>query len=79
MREIKMKAISAGPEGHRHIGQKLTVPKGEADELVKGGYAEYTTIHPPEKAVVIPEEKGVIEPDETADVKPETKKGKGKK
>jgi hypothetical protein len=78
MREIKMKSISSGPEGSRHIGQKVTVPKHEAAALVKGGYAEYTTIQPPETAVIVPKETEVIVPEETATDKTEHKHKKGK-
>jgi hypothetical protein len=71
MREIKMKAISSGPEGQRHVGQVLTVAKTVAAELVKGGYAEYTgketaTIAPIEKAIVKPPEEETIQAPENA-------------
>lgn len=48
-----MKAISAGPEGIRHPGKRYMIEKEEAHALVRGGYAEYATIAPPETAVEI--------------------------
>lgn len=67
MREIKMKSISAGPEGVFHLSQFRTLPKHEAAALVLGGHAEYTAAEPPEKAVIAPEEAAVIEAPEEAE------------
>ena len=76
MREIKYKSISAGPGGVKHPGEVHLMPKNEAAALVKGGYAEYTTIEPPEKAIVIPAEKAVVVPEETAAIKQPEAPGK---
>ena len=79
MREIKMKSISSGPDHvPRHIGKNYTVPQAEATALVNGGFAEFTTLHPPETAIIVPKEAEIIVPEETAeDKKPQ--KGRGKK
>jgi hypothetical protein len=66
MIEVRMKTISSGPLGARHPGEVYPVPDSEARELVKGGYAEFATIRPPEKAIDTPQEAAVVKPKETA-------------
>ena len=78
MREIKYKSISAGPDGIFHPGNRRTLPRHEAAALVKGGHAEYTTIEPPEKAVILQPEMEIIEPEEIAEEIP-AKRGRPKK
>ena len=55
-REIKQKTLSAGPDGVYHPGHTRTLPREEAAMLVKGGFAEYTTVEPPERADIGPTE-----------------------
>lgn len=71
MPEIRMKSISAGPGGVFHPGARRVLPDHEAAALVKGGFAEYTTIVPEEKAVVALKETATIVPEETETVEPE--------
>ena len=67
MLEIRMKTISAGPDGVRHPGKTYLVPKGEAAALVKGCFAETATIKAPERAVVSSSETAIDGPEETTD------------
>ena len=78
MREIRMKSLSAGPEGIFHPGHTRTLLREEAATLVKAGHAEYTVVESPEKAVVKPPQMEVVEPDETAD-EPKRPRGRQKK
>jgi hypothetical protein len=78
MREIKMKTLSAGPGGTFLPGSLRTLPRHEAAALVLGGHAEYTTIEPPEKAVILQPENEIVEQEETAEEIP-AKKGRPKK
>ena len=64
-----MKTISAGPDGNHPPGDRRILPKQEASEQVRGGYAEYAIVEPEEKAVVMPDEIETVEPDEKAIVK----------
>lgn len=84
MREIKMKTLDAGPNGVRFPGKTYLVPKSEAKALVSGNHAEFTNVHPPEKAVAVPSPgKAVVAPAEKADLPPsedeDSAKGKAKK
>lgn len=58
MREIRMKTLSAGPEGVKNPGSLHTIAKGEAHDLVKGNFAEYTTTGPEETADARPTPRG---------------------
>ncbi len=42
MKEIRLKTIMAGPDGVLHPGQVVSMEDAQADDLVEGGYAEYT-------------------------------------
>jgi len=66
MREVKMKTTQAKAGGIRHRGKKYLIPENEAAALVRGGFAEYTIISPPEIAVIKPPEMEIIKPLETA-------------
>ncbi|MHB0929184.1 MAG: hypothetical protein ACYC3W_09850 [Candidatus Nanopelagicales bacterium] len=71
MREVKMKTLDAGPNGVRYPGKTYLVPKAEAKALVSGNHAEFTNVHPPEKAVSAPSPaKAVVVPPEKADLPP---------
>ena len=65
MEKVKMKTISAGPEGHFGIGSIKPCSKEEADALVDGGFAERV----PAKAAWPVSEKAVIGPKETRNTK----------
>ena len=78
MREIKQITLSAGPEGIIHPGHTRTLPKHEAASLVAGGFAEYMTEEPPEKAIVEISEKELTGPEEIANVETVKPKQNGK-
>lgn len=52
--KIRMKSISAGPDGVFGIGALRELPDAEAAELVKGGYAEAAEPSVPERATLAP-------------------------
>jgi hypothetical protein len=51
MRRIKMKTISAGPDGAMEAGKVYPVSNEIAQSLVNGGYAEYVEDLKLEKAI----------------------------
>jgi hypothetical protein len=78
MREIRQKTLSAGPEGIHHPGHTRTLPRDEAAMLVKGGFAEYTTEEPSEKATIKAPETATSEENEAPEVE-SAKKSKKKR
>lgn len=66
MYEMKMKTISAGPEGTFGIGDIYKAStKEEAEAMFKGGYAEYTTLPTPAPFAPV-KETATVAPQETA-------------
>lgn len=64
---IKMKTTDAGPKGTKHSGKVYSVTHEEAEELVKGSFAEYENTSVKNPVPFIPTiEKAVVKPDETA-------------
>ena len=72
MKSIFMLATSAGPgvEDNLLAGCVYSVSDEKAKSLAAGGYAEYRSVQPVEKAVIQPPEKAVVQPVEKAIVTP---------
>ena len=64
MIEVRMISTSAGPAGVLLPRKVYQVDDAEAMALVKGGFAEFATIRPPEKAVTGPSEAEIKEAEE---------------
>jgi hypothetical protein len=72
---IKMRTMSAGPDGVRHPGELYNLSAMEARDLIAGGYAEDATppVKAPSAGEEAPEERQLGAPVETATVAPPEK------
>ena len=57
---VNMLTTSAGPKGVWPAGSVCHLPQGEAENLVRGGFAKYLDNPPPEKATIEPQERAVL-------------------